>query len=120
MVKFENSEFFEARARTCDQMNLFFSVLQLYISCSDSIRATFTLQLGSVLRHFWLKKAFILHLAAVKQELQPDEFPDRSEVKNFDPSKLKKTQTEEKNPLPSKSSMSISLLKHSLFFSVSI
>lgn len=42
--------------------------------------------------------------SALKQELQPDEFPDRSEVKNFDPSKLKKTQTDEKNPLPSKES----------------
>ncbi|KAJ7380393.1 hypothetical protein OS493_008849 [Desmophyllum pertusum] len=41
----------------------------------------------------------------VKQELQPDEFPDRSEVKNFDPSKLKKTHTEEKNSLPSKSTI---------------
>ena len=40
----------------------------------------------------------------MKQELQPDEFPDRSEVKNFDPSKLKKIHTEEKNPLPSKES----------------
>lgn len=48
--------------------------------------------------------------AALKQELQPDEFPDRSEVKNFDPSKLKKTQTDEKNPLPSKESKFRSLI----------
>lgn len=57
---------------------------------------------------FRLKFAIILNVVAVKQELQPDEFPDRSEVKNFDQSKLKKAHTEEKNPLPSKESMLVS------------
>ena len=59
---------------------------------------------------------------AVKQELQPDEFPDRSEVKSFDTSKLKKTHIEEKNPLPSKESTINCFLTANvvLFISVSI
>lgn len=55
----------------------------------------------------------------MKQELQPDEFPDRSEVKNFDPSKLKKIHTEEKNSLPSKQSELFFFLCH-LLISVSV
>ena len=64
----------------------------------------------------------VVFFVAVKQELQPDEFPDRSEVKSFDTSKLKKTHTEEKNPLPSKESTINRFLTANvvLFISVSI
>ena len=57
---------------------------------------------------------------AVKQELQPDEFPDRSEVKSFDTSKLKKTHTEEKNPLPSKESTINRFLTANVVFFISV
>lgn len=43
---------------------------------------------------------------ALKQELAPDVFPDRSEVKNFDAKNLKHVETVEKNPIPSKDSKS--------------
>lgn len=46
-------------------------------------------------------QTFII-LSAIKQELQPDEFPDRSEVTKFDQKKLKHVETQEKNPVPTK------------------
>jgi hypothetical protein len=45
-----------------------------------------------------------LVLLAIKQELAPDVFPDRSEVKDFDQKCLKHVETVEKNPIPSKDS----------------
>ena len=47
---------------------------------------------------------FICHylLSDIRAEMMPDELPDRSEVSNFDHSKLKHVATTEKVILPSK------------------
>lgn len=42
--------------------------------------------------------------------------PDVKEVESFDKSKLKKVETQEKNPLPTQESMYLSLSHESLLF----
>ena len=48
---------------------------------------------------------FICRVLSRFRETKMSDKPDVSEVTSFDKSKLKKTTTEEKNPLPTKESM---------------
>ncbi|KAL7841180.1 hypothetical protein SRHO_G00248710 [Serrasalmus rhombeus] len=45
--------------------------------------------------------------------------PDVSEISHFDKSKLKKTETEEKNTLPTKEREAVQILGHQLLFTTS-
>jgi hypothetical protein len=45
---------------------------------------------------------FILFSSALREEMKPDNLPDRSAVASFDQTKLKHVETTEKNVIPSK------------------
>ena len=49
-----------------------------------------------------LNKKSVHFLLALRQEMMPDTLPDRSEVAQFDSTKLKHVETQEKVVIPSK------------------